>query len=492
MTWQQLLEPLAAEVDYEEKLDTLLDHVATLTGLPAAYLYVLDEGGDHFHLERGRAPHGAPAVNAPQVEGGAEVIEPTPALELPVTPEDAEPRVVPTPVGRLYSFPLDGAGLVQVGPVSRSAPRRARRALDESAFPLALVVRKAREESLLRSRLAALAARVDAAQKLAGSALDVGRYVALLLELALRSTRTEAGFVAILDEDGRLRIRAEHGLPEALGARIDLSPETGMFDWSAAADSGALFPRDPEALLALGVRSVLAVPLIEGRTPLGVFALLNFGESGTFDEGSLALLETFSDQIREMLHNDRLFRDFAARYLGTVKGLARSLDARRPHTAGHHERVAANAATVAAALGHGAEEVEALRTAGLIHDAGMAGGGDYQADVDHPSVGAGLVEQLPLHPWVAAAVAAHHEWWDGWGFPLGSAGEAIPRAGRILAAAEFLDEMSSGDPVRAPWGAERLIEELGVRSGTQLEPAVADAAIGLLRQDALVLGGREQ
>ena len=221
-----------------------------------------------------------------------------------------------------------------------------------------------------------------------------------------------------------------------------------------------------------------------------MFALVNFGDSGTFDEGNLELLETFSEQIREMLHNDRLFRDFAARYFETVKGLARSLDVRRPHTHGHHERVATNAAAIAAALGHDAGEIEALRAAGLIHDAGMAGGTDYQADVDHPSVGAGLVEQLPLHPWVSASVATHHEWWDGWGFPEGLVGGTIARGGRILAAAEFVDEMSSGDPVRRPWDAEKVALELGVRTGTQFEPEVAEAAIRLVGQDALVLGGQ--
>ena len=484
--WKQLLEPLAADWGYEERLDAVLGHVTRLTGLDAAYLYLLDESGAHLHLERALAPH-APAPGG-AVEGGAEAIEVGPPLELRVTADDREPRVVQTPVGPLYSVPLEGIGLVQAGPVGRSAPPRARRALAGAAFPLALVVGRAREEQSLRVRLAALSARVDAGQQLAGSALDAGRYIALLLELALRATRTEAGFVAIVGESGALRIRAEAGFPAGVADRIDLERDTGIFDWSLA-EGGALILRDPSMAADLGFRSVLAVPLIEDSVPLGVFALVNFGEAGTFDEGNLELLETFSDQIRQMLHNDRLFRDFAARYLETVKGLAASLDVRRPHTRGHHERVGANAAAIAAELGHASEQVEAVRTAGLIHDAGMAGGSDYQADIDHPSVGAGLVEQLTLDPWVAAGVSAHHEWWDGWGFPQGLVGESIPRAGRILAAAEFLDEMSSGDPVRAPWSPDKLVAELHVRSGTQLEPEIAHAAVRLLGQDGLMLGG---
>ena len=489
--WRPLLELLAADGEYDDRLGALLDQVAERTGLPAVYLYLFDETGERFHLERARGA--SLRSTAIDMEGGVGAIEVGPALDVPVTAEDAVPRVVSTPVGPLYSVPLDGVGLLRVGPLGRgSAPSRTRRLLADAAFPIALVVGRARAEETLRTRLASLSARIEVGQKLAGSALDVGRYVALLLELALRATRTDAGFVAIVDGDQQLVIRAESGLPPGFGARIDLSPETGIFDWSPAAEGGALVLRALDSAVELGIRSILAMPLSEGDVPLGIFALLNFGDGGTFDEGSIELLAAFADQIRQMLHNERLFHDFTARYLDTVRGLAASLDVRRAHTHGHHDRVARNAAAIGAELGHDPAEVEALRTAGLIHDAGMAGGSDYQADVDHPSVGAALVEQLPLHPWVAAGVAAHHEWWDGWGFPQGLVGEAIPRAGRILAAAEFLDEMSSGDPVRAPWGADRLIVELEVRGRTQLEPDVADAAIRLVRQDGIVLGAEER
>lgn len=485
--WERLLEPLVADGDYDERLAAVLERVAALTGLEAAYLYLFDETGERLHLARS---HGASLASSERdVEGGVETIGAGPVLDVRVTPEDGAPRVVTTPVGQLYSIPLQGAGVLQVGPLARrTPPARVRRTLAEATFPIALAVGRARAEEQLRTQLAALSARVVAGQRLAGSALDVGRYVALLLELALRATRTEAGFVAIVEGGGRLAVRAQSGLPPGFSERIDLSPETGIFDWSPAAEGGALVLRSLDVAAEAGIRSILAVPLIEGELPLGVFALLNFGEGGTFDEGSIELLATFADQIRQMLHNERLFADFTTRYFETVEGLGRSLDVRRSYTRGHHERVAQNAAAIGVALGHDDDEVEALRAAGLVHDAGMAGGSDYQSDIDHPSVAAGLVEQLPLHPWVAEGVAAHHEWWDGWGFPRGLAGDAIPRAGRILAAAEFLDEMSSGDPVRAPWGVEKLVAELQVRSGTQLEPEVADAAIRLLRQDGIVLG----
>src|SRR5207244_4181551 len=151
-----------------------------------------------------------------------------------------------------------------------------------------------------------------------GSALDLRRYLGLLLELAVRATRTEAGFVAIVGAERRIRVEAEFDLPEGFAAAVDLDPISGLLDWSAAFEEGALFLRDLDAAARLGIRSLLAVPLLEAGEPLGILALVNFGEAGTFDEGSLELLATFAEQIRQMLHNDRLFQDFSARFLETV------------------------------------------------------------------------------------------------------------------------------------------------------------------------------
>jgi HD-GYP domain-containing protein (c-di-GMP phosphodiesterase class II) len=497
-----VVQALAQTSDYRERLDLALAAVATITERPDAYLYVAEPGGRRFHLEHTKArPAADPTRSAPgpmeqTMEGGAEWSVPTPPFEIALGAADERERVVTSPVGRLYSLPLrspDGAliALAQAGPatvddVPAPVVARFRRMADD----LAIVVTQTRREEELRLRLASAVAQVQANRRLAGSAVDVERLVGLLLELALSSTRTDAGFVAIArEEDRRLSVRAASGMPAGFAETVDLSPETGLLDWSAA-DGGALFVRDLETAERMGVRSMLAVPLVgEGGEALGVFALVNFGEGGTFDEHSLELLETFTEQIRLMLHNARLFGSFAERYLVTVQGLARALDARRPETHGHHALVSDVATAVAREAGLDAEEVDAVREAGLIHDVGLAGSteGSWQADVEHPIVGSSLVAHLPLHPSVAGAVASHHEWFDGWGFPAGLRGDDIPPAGRALAVAEFLAEMATPDAVRPGLGPERLADELRVRSASQFDPRVADAAVRLLDQHALPL-----
>ncbi|MBA2512992.1 MAG: GAF domain-containing protein [Solirubrobacterales bacterium] len=427
-------------------------------------------------------------------EGGAGAVVPTPPLELPLAAGPEAAAIVATPVGELYSVPLrlDGelVGLLQAGPVRGGGPPgRVRRRLEGVELPLAVVSRQLRVEERLRQQASAAAARLDAGHKLVGSSLDLDRFVSLLLDLALKASRSDAGFVATVDaESGELAVRADQNMPQGFSEDVDLSPDTGLFDWSLSFDAGMLFVRDLDAAERLGARSVLAVPLLQGGEPLGVFALVNFGDSGTFAEHSLELLATFSDQIRLMVGNTRLFKTFAGQYLESVKNLARSLDVRRPHLHGHHRKVSWVAEAIAREAGLSAGEREAVATGGLIHDVGMAGlvGADVEADLEHPTVGASLVEHLPLHPAIAESVATHHEWFDGWGFPRGLMGESIPQAGRVLAIAEFLVEMAIGDPVRDPWSAARLVAELRQRRGSQFDPSLTDTAIALT--PALVAG----
>ena len=498
---EELLARLAEVEDYRARLDGVLAVAGELAGAPDRYLYVLEPGGLRFHLEHTSArpaepqtTRQAPAAVHRTIEGGAEWSLPTPSFEIVRTEDDEQPRSRPSPVGPLWSLPLHGpdgglAGLIALGPASEGGvPRRLRSRYERVAGVLGHAIGLARGDEALRRRVAAAEAQVEAARRVGASAMGVEELVGLLLELALASTQTEAGFVAIAAEErAELVIQASAGLPEGVAERIDLDPERGLLDWSAA-DSGALFLRDPEAAQALGISSLLAVPLREDDENLGVFALVDFGTRPSFDPNSLDLLEAFAGQIRLMLSNARGFESFAERYLSTLRGLARSLDARRPEMRDHHATVSRCAVAVARELDLGEDEAEAIGLAGLIHDVGLAGAaaGTWETNVEHPAVGASLVAQLPLERGVGEAIATHHEWFDGWGFPRGLAGVDIAREGRILAVAEFLVEMATPEEgVRDALDAERLREELAQRRGSQFDPEVADAARALLERGDL-------
>jgi len=329
-------------------------------------------------------------------------------------------------------------------------------------------------------RIAASRARVT--QRVLGSALEVNRFVSLLLDLALTASRTEAGFVAIASES-RMIIRASKNLPEEFLAQVNLTSSNGLFEWSMDADD-VLILQDLDFVTTFGIKSILAVPLVQDKQLQGIFALINFESSKTFDDQSLVILKNFCEQIRLVLSNSRLFEEFTDQYLATLKALSAAYDVRSPFGEGHSKRVAALGGELGKVLGLSPEALDALDLAAQIHDVGMCGVVEiktgFRADFNHPSIGASLVEVLPISSDVADAIRTHHEWFDGWGFPEGLKGEAIPLAGRILAVAEYYEEIVSGPNAERMRSPAALSEDLEPRRGTQFDPRVVDALLKII------------
>jgi putative two-component system response regulator len=77
---------------------------------------------------------------------------------------------------------------------------------------------------------------------------------------------------------------------------------------------------------------------------------------------------------------------------------------------------------------------------------------------------------------VARTIAlAHHERWDGTGYPAGLRGEEIPLPARIVALADFVDALGHDRPYRSAWSRERLHAEIRRQSGAHFDPAVVEA-----------------
>ena len=75
---------------------------------------------------------------------------------------------------------------------------------------------------------------------------------------------------------------------------------------------------------------------------------------------------------------------------------------------------------------------------------------------------------------------AHHERWDGSGYPAGLAGEAIPLAGRIAAICDVFDALVSPRPYKHAWTEQEAVAELIAQRGRQFDPALVDAFVALL------------
>ncbi len=139
---------------------------------------------------------------------------------------------------------------------------------------------------------------------------------------------------------------------------------------------------------------------------------------------------------------------------------------------------------------------ELAQTAGLLHDIGrfalsdrVMERGTTLTDPDwrtirrHPTIGADLLRDVGLYGPVASIVRAHHERWDGRGYPDGLEGEEIPEIARIVAVAEVYDTLTAPDTYRTPMTSFEALNELRRVAGKQLDPSVVESL-------AQVLAGR--
>ena len=347
----------------------------------------------------------------------------------------------------------------------------------------AIALRQIKFGEETRSKIRLLESQVQVSKKMLGSTLEVNRFLELLLELAITATGSDAGFVAMWDDKiKRMKIKASKNLSEEFVSSLDLSPDTGLFEWTGYGDE--MIVRDFEFLLRFGINSIIAVPLVEDKKLLGIFTLVNFKKLKQFEEFAVKILLNFVEQIKIVIHNIETFAQFTERYLKTLIALAEAYDMRSEYTAGHSNRVADLAVEIGKKLGLDSEKLRELKIAGLIHDVGMCGvveiGEGYQADYNHPIIGASMVEILPISSDIVEGIRTHQEWYDGWGFPQGLKGEEIPLFGKILGLCEFFVEISSNSKLRKALSYAQIESEIKQRTGSQFDPKVVSAFFEVL------------
>ena len=109
---------------------------------------------------------------------------------------------------------------------------------------------------------------------------------------------------------------------------------------------------------------------------------------------------------------------------------------------------------------------------------------DWELVNRHPALGAELLEGLPGLREMAEVVRAHHERWDGEGYPDGLRGERIPLLSRVIAAADAFVAIATDRPYRKSSGAEAALEQLCQERGTQFDPDAVEALVAVLRGQA--------
>jgi putative nucleotidyltransferase with HDIG domain len=171
--------------------------------------------------------------------------------------------------------------------------------------------------------------------------------------------------------------------------------------------------------------------------------------------------------------------------IGVAETLINAMEAKDVYLRGHSSRVADQAASIAEELGLDADLVENVRLAGRLHDVGKIGiredilnkpgpltAEEFEHVKDHVRIGMEILTPLKHIPIALTFVHDHHEHHDGTGYPRQLVGAAISIGGRILAACDAFDSLTSNRAFRGAQGPHETVAYLEGHIGTLLDPEV--------------------
>ena len=248
-------------------------------------------------------------------------------------------------------------------------------------------------------------------------------------------------------------------------------------------------------LVGQGIESFLILPIF---VKLKLKAVITIGRSQTkaYNAQDIIQARQMADQVAVALSNATLIEEMDQLSWGTLKALARTVDAKSSWTAGHSMRVTEMALKIGSALAISPKKLDDLHRAALLHDIGKVGiplsildkpgaldDEEYMMIKKHPSIGARILEPIASYKDILPIVLQHHERFDGKGYPGGLSGYEIDIGARILSVADVYDALKSDRPYRKGWALERVIDLINKEAGRQFDPHVVEAFLAIMRQE---------
>lgn len=345
---------------------------------------------------------------------------------------------------------------------------------------------------LVASRLATSLSRAQTVESVADEAVRVlhesfDYYLAVVQRLDPDgSLRVVAGAGPLAEADTEF-LAQEQPVEVGVNGRVARTGRAAMVnDTRLDSDYLARNPRtDPGSELSLPV-------LVAGS----IWGVMNLEQEapGAFTEEDLLLAHIVASQVGAAIHRCQLVGELEGAFLTTIGVLSDTVELQDSYTADHANEVAELAVATGRRLGVEGVELDRLRYGALLHDVGKIGipgellrkpgplsPQERERMDEHTAIGARMLQRIPFLAPVAPLVRSAHERFDGGGYPDGLAGDAIPRGAMIIATCDAFHAMTSDRTYREAMDDESAIAELEANSGTQFDPAVADALIAELR-----------
>jgi PAS domain S-box-containing protein len=255
----------------------------------------------------------------------------------------------------------------------------------------------------------------------------------------------------------------------------------------------------PERIAGEGFDSVYAVPLIARGKMKGVLELY-FRNRFKADIEWQNFVETLAHQAAIAIDDAHLFEqlqlsltDLAVAYNSTIQGWARLLELRKVEPEGHSRAVSAMSVELAGSLKVPEQELIHIYRGALLHDIGKLAIPDHillkpgnlneneKAIIHtHPVIARDLLVTIDYLRSAAVIPYAHHEKWDGSGYPVGLAGTQIPLPARIFSVVDVWDTLMRSQPYRTAWSEPEATNFIRSGAGRDFDPIVVEAFLNLI------------
>jgi len=335
------------------------------------------------------------------------------------------------------------------------------------------------------------------------ASMDLPLTLRVLLEQVTAQLKVDAASVLLLEENTQqLAYAAGQGfitnairdvqlpLGRGFAGQVALQRKLIRVEDLRNQDLGVFPPRwiDNERFTAY-----IGVPLITKGMVTGVLEIFQRSPLGS-DPVWMNFLESIANQAAIAIDNARLLKnlqtanlDLTLAYDATIEGWAHALELRDGETEGHSHRVAAMTVALASEMGLRGDDLLHIRRGSLLHDIGKMAipdailkkqdrltEKDWEIMRMHPIYSVQMLSPIDFLRPALSIPQAHHEWWDGTGYPRKLKAEEIPLAARIFAVVDVWDALIYSRRYREGWEKEKVIQHIQSLSGKQFDPHVVE------------------
>ncbi|MDO9088292.1 MAG: HD domain-containing protein [Anaerolineaceae bacterium] len=340
---------------------------------------------------------------------------------------------------------------------------------------------------------------------------DVEKVLRTITQFATISTNVTYTRILTLNESGKFVCRAAHAVRdieqnmsigkvenEVIQAILKSTQESGK--WTILEKNVGFSSEElNQALFLEMATSVCIYPLQVVDEFLG---MLLFGEERRtqrepFDSNKLQLISLIADQAGSALRRAYLHEQLEESLIETVFALANAVEARDTYTEDHSARMEELVVQICIQLDFSDENIQNMRWAARLHDIGKIGVPDHilrkpgslteeewVSMREHPEIGSKILAPISKMATVSPIIRAHHEKFNGTGYPDGLKDEQIPLGSRILTVVDAYVAMTDERIYRKSMSPKDAIEELIRNKGTQFDPKIVDLFLAIVDENS--------